>query len=65
MVENKKVKDSDLVKNYIDYIVENKINYYDENAYYFGAHYDFNGLDVQNLKNPVFENNNNSIKSKK
>lgn len=65
MAENKKVKDSDLVKNYIDYIVENKINYYDENAYYFGAHYDFNGLDVQNLKNPVFENNNNSIKSKK
>lgn len=65
MAENKKIKDSDLVKNYIDYIVENNINYYDENAYYFGAHYDFNGLDVQNLKNPVFENNSNSSKSKK
>lgn len=65
MAENKKVKDSDLVKNYIDYIVENKINYYDENAYYLGAHYEFNGLDVQNLKNPVFENNSNSTKYKK
>lgn len=62
MADNKKVKDSNLVKNYIDYIVENNINYYDENAYYFGAHYDFNGLDVQNLKNLVFENNSNSIK---
>lgn len=65
MAENKKIKDSDLVKNYIDYIVENNINYYDENAYYFGVHYEFNGLDVQNLKNPVFENNSNSSKSKK
>ena len=42
----------------------NKINYYDENAYYFGANYEFNGLDVQNLKNPVFEKlNNNSTKT--
>ena len=39
-----------------------KINYYDENAYDFGAHYEFNGLDVQNLKNPVFEKLNNDSK---
>lgn len=55
MKKNKRVKDSELAQNYINYIVENKINYYDENAYYFGASYEFNGLDVQNLKNPVFE----------
>ena len=64
MAENKKIKDSELVQNYINYIIENKINYYDENAYDFGAHYEFNGLDVQNLKNPVFEKlNNNSTKT--
>ena len=63
MAENKRVKDSELAQNYIDYIIENKINYYDENAYYFGASYEFNGLDVQNSKNPVFEKlNNNSTK---
>lgn len=67
MGNNKKIKDSDLAKNYINYIVENKINYYDENAYYFGSYYEFNGLDVQNLKNPVFDklNNNSSRTTKK
>lgn len=65
MAENKKIKDSELAQNYINYIVENKINYYDENAYYLGVHYEFNGLDVQNLKNPVFEIKDNSTKSKK
>lgn len=64
MAENKKVKDSELAQNYIDYIVKNKINYYDENAYDFGAHYEFDGLDVQNLKNPVFEKMNNNNTSK-
>lgn len=64
MAENKRVKDSELAQNYIEFIVKNKINYYDENAYDFGANYEFNGLDVQNLKNPVFEKlNNNSTKT--
>ena len=46
--------------------IELGINYYDENAYDFGAHYEFNGLDVQNLKNPVFEKlNNDSTKALK
>lgn len=62
MENEKKVKDSELVQNYIDYIVKNKVNYYDENAYYLGAHYEFNGLDVQNLKNPVFDNLSNTKK---
>lgn len=63
MEKNKRVKDSELAQNYIDFLVKNKINYYDENAYYFGANYEFNGLDVQNRKNPVFEKlNNNSTK---
>lgn len=65
MNKKKLVKDSELAQNYINYIVENKINFYDENAYYFGANYEFNGLDVQNLKHPFFESNNNSSKSKK
>jgi hypothetical protein len=60
MNDNKKVKDSELVENYISYMKEHNPTYYDENAYYFGAHYEFNGLDVQNLKNPVFEKLNNS-----
>lgn len=60
-MENKKtVKDSELVQNYIDYIVKNNVNYYDENAYYLGAHYEFNGLDVQNLKNPLFDSSNDT-----
>ena len=33
MAENKKIKDSELAQNYINYIVENKINYYDEKSH--------------------------------
>ena len=66
MAENKRVKDSELAQNYIEFLVKNKINYYDENAYDFGAHNEFNGLDVQNLKYPVFEKlNNDSTKALK
>lgn len=52
--EKKKVKDSELYQNYIEYMKKDS-RYYDENAYYFGAHYHFDGLDVQNLKNPIFD----------
>ena len=33
MAKNKRVKDRELAQNYIDFLVKNKINYYDENAY--------------------------------
>ena len=55
MDDNNKVKDSELLMNYFDYMKENNPNMFDENAYYFGAYYEFNGLDVQNLKNPMFD----------
>jgi hypothetical protein len=41
-----KMKDSDLLKEMISSL--------ETNAYDFGAFINFNGLDVQNLKNPVF-----------
>ena len=64
MNENKKVKDSELVENYITYMKEKNPTYYDENAYYFGAHFEFNGMDVQNLKHPIFDSNNSSTTKK-
>ena len=57
MSENKKIKDSELLSNYITFMSENKHAYYDENAYDFGAHIEYNCLDVQNLKHPFFESN--------
>lgn len=51
----KKLKDSELVVKYIEYIQKNKPTWYDENAYYFGAYYQFDGLDVQNLKYPMVQ----------
>lgn len=53
--KNKKIKDSELYQNYMNFIKKDN-PYYDENAYYFGMHYTFDGLDVQNLKNPIFDN---------
>lgn len=64
MNDNKKVKDSELVENYISYMKKHNPTYYDENAYYFGAHFEFNGLDVQNLKHPIFGSNNNTSSKK-
>jgi hypothetical protein len=66
MSENRKFKDSEVLNNYISYMSENNPTYYDENAYYFGAHFEYNGLDVQNLKHPFFESNQtNNTSSKK
>lgn len=49
----KKYKDSELKENYDKFMKDN--NLFDETAYYNGAYYEINGLDVKNLKNPIFD----------
>ena len=43
-----KMKDSEVMLKRMEYLVENKL--VDPNLYYNGQMYDFDGLDIQNLK---------------
>jgi len=43
-----KMKDSEVMMKRMEYLVENKL--VDPNLYYNGQMYDFDGLDIQNLK---------------
>lgn len=55
MAEKKKIyKDEDFLYAMTENLLKESLNGEDYCRFY-GAHTDYNGLDVKNLKNPVFE----------
>lgn len=57
-MEKKILTDGDLLRELIERINKRAENKDGERAYVFGCFYEFDGLDVKDLKNPIFDSKN-------